>query len=265
MKRNLTINFEFNDINKYTGDINYQSIIDNDFKNCIINIFLPLDSKINLSISALSHELFHLYELFQIKKIFKKTKWQHTTDLIDLEKMDLYKYNSIKYFKNLIYLSLPHEINARIASMHFYLLGFKSNDKEFLLNKLKTTKEYNYFNMLNNFDDNYYLDFLIKEIGLDSAINIFNFLNIILKIKYTISNINDLKKYFEKMKKYFMDLMKYYNKKITRILYDISNDAFEYIHQDRYILSFEEMIKEQKNTKKDKDIDYKLYFIQKSN
>jgi hypothetical protein len=168
-------------------------------------------------------------------------------------------YTSIIYFKNLIYLSLPHEIRARITSLHFYLLSFRINDKEFLLKKLEETKEFRYFNMLKNFDVEEYYKMLMQEMDVDSAINIFSFLNEKLNIKFKILNEQDLVQYFYRMKKYFSDILKSYEKKISRIIKDLSNEKFEYILHDRYLLSFEELT-EVKTPKKDEDIDYKLYF-----
>jgi hypothetical protein len=264
LKCNLTINFIFGIGNKYTGNINYLSIIESNFKNCIIDIFLPLNPELNISISTMSHELLHLYKLYQIKEIFNKTRWQDTTTIIDLEKMSIMNYKSVEYFKNLIYLSLPHEIRARITSLHFYLLSFRTNDKEFLLKKLEETKEFRYFNMLKNFDVEEYYKILMLEMDVDSAINIFSFLNEKLNIKFKILNEKDLIKFFYMMKKYFSDILKSYDKKISRIIKDLSNEKFEYIHHDRHLLSFEELT-ELKITEKEKDIDYKLYFIKKSN
>jgi hypothetical protein len=153
LKCNLVIMFNFDVKYNYTGDINYLSIINSNFKSCIINVFLPILSTIGNTLSALSHELLHLYELYQIRKIFDKTRWKDTTTLIDLGKFDIImKYGTIKYFKDLFYLSLPHEINARVASLHFYLLSFRINDKVFLLKKLEDTIVWIYLLMLKDFD-----------------------------------------------------------------------------------------------------------------
>lgn len=260
LKCDLDINFHFDKKYNYTGDINYLSIINSNFKNCIINIFLPFDSEINKSLSALAHELLHLYELYQVKKIIKKTSWQNITNLINIEKLDLFKFSSINHFKNMFYLSLPHEVNARVTSIHFYLLGFETNDKEFLLKKLKETIEWRYFLMLKNFNIDEYIKILYKELDTDAIINIFNFLNFNLKINFKLKNKNDIEKYLNKIKKYFEDVSITYNKKIMKIIFDISNSIIkEKIHEDKYILSLEEII-EQKNSYRETKINYIDYF-----
>jgi hypothetical protein len=263
LKCNLTINFNFETRYKYTGDINYLSIIESDFKNCIINIFLPINSRIEETLSALSHELLHLYELYQIKNIFNKTKWQDIQILDNIEKMEIYNYNSIKYFKNLFYLSLPHEIRARVTSLHFHLLSLRSNNEDILLKELEDTKEWKYFKMLENFDIDKYYYLLLKEMDVDSAINIFNFLNEKIKINFKIDTENDILNYLSRSKKYFNKISHLYKKKVNRIIKDLTNQTFEYIHHDRYILSFEELI-EAKIVSRQKDIDYRNYFKMKN-
>jgi hypothetical protein len=255
---NLTINFNFETRYKYTGDINYLSIIESDFKNCIINIFLPVNPTIKETLSALSHELLHLYELYQVKNIFKKTKWQDIQILDNIEKMEIYNYNSIKYFKNLFYLSLPHEIRARITSLHFHLISLRSNNEDILLKELEDTKEWKYFKMLENFDIDKYYYLLLKEMDVDSVINIFNFLNEKLKINFKIDTENDILNYLNRSKKYFNKISQFYKKKVDRIIKDLKNQTFEYIHHDRHLLSFEEI--KEKIVSKQKDIDYRNYF-----
>ena len=264
LKCNLTINFELKIGNNYTGNINYLSIIENNFNSCIIDVFLPINPTLKQTLSALSHELLHLYELYQIKDIFEKTRWNDTTIISDIEKMNIMSYSTIRYFKDLFYLSLPYEIRARITSLHFHLLSLRSNNEDILLKELKDTKEWKYFKMLENFDIDKYYNLLLKEMDIDSAINIFNFFNEKLKINFKIDTKDDLLNYFNSSKKYFNKIANYYKKKINKIIKDLTNETFEYIHHDRHLLSFEELM-ELKITEKEKDIDYKLYFIKKSN
>lgn len=259
LKCELLINFYFEKKYNYTGDINYLSIIQNNFKNCIINIYLPFNPNINNLLSALSHELTHLYELYQIKDIFNKTKWENTTILNDLGKMDLLdEYKSLKYFKDLFYLSLPHEIRARITSLHFYLLNLRTNDNKELINNLISTKEYRYYKMLKNFNVNNYYENLSNEMDLDSMFNFFNFFINIMSIKFKkIETKNDLFVFLNKTNKYFNDVCFFYKKKISRIMKDVGLTNFDYLLEDKDIHSFEEY---KNNFKKPEEINYNNYF-----
>ncbi len=230
---NLNIQFHYGNFN-YTGDLNYLTCIENNFENCLINLYLPIIGDINSTYKVLSHELTHLYELYQIKNVFNKTKWNYTKGLIDFEKLSVYKEeNVIQYFKNIFYLSLPHEIRARISSLEFYLFYPEIKDRNVLEEKLKNTNEWRFYLALANFNPVGYLNKLYKILKDENFIfEIFNIFNTLLKINITIKNKEDLLNYFDKCQKYFDKAALSYKKKMFKIVNKAINHNENYILRD---------------------------------
>lgn len=259
-KCNLTINLHFKLLNKYTGDINFMECIESNFDNCIINIYLPTFSKLENVLRTVAHELHHLYELYQIKDIFDKTKWLNSKALNDIDKMDFIKYEYVKKFRDIFYLSLPHEIRARITSLHFYLINLNTKNKNILLFNLENTIEYNYYLKLKDFDVQDYYNGFLKDFSIGEIIEIFNFFNKIMNINFKINNVDDFLKYLNKMKNYFSKLSNDYIKKIYRIINNVINDSVDNrILYDKNIFTFDELMELRKY--KPEEINYKDYFV----
>lgn len=232
----IFINFIKDDI--YNGNIKFEKCIDSEFKNCEINIYSPNKDINKLKIyKSLSHELTHLYELYQIKDFFNKSSWVKTKKLNIFDNLKL-NNGLIKYFRDVFYSSLSHEIRANLSSLEVFLIGLDSKDEFYLRNELEKTSEYSRYKAISNFNPNDYLLDLINKYGLYFIINVFNFFNKILEIDFKIKNEKDLLKYFNKWKKYFMDISKDYkykiDKKIKEIIEreDINN---EYYIKEEYI------------------------------
>lgn len=256
---NLVVKFIFDIKNNYTSDINFLGSIKSNFNNCIINVYLPITPNIEDTLRVISHELLHLYEFYQIKGIFDKTKWKNTEALNNLDKMNIMKYSSIKYFRDIFYLSLAHEISARITSLHFYLMTLQTKDKTILMNNLKSTKEWIYYLRLKNFSVEEIYNRILNEMNIEKAIEIFNFFNLIMKINFNINNEEDLLNYLTKTKKYYSKLAEYYRRKILKILNEVINDSVDSgINYNRYLLSFEELAFYKH--KKEKEINYNNFY-----
>jgi hypothetical protein len=137
----VKINFNFGD--RYYANMNYKESLDSNFKNCIINVNYPKIFEMSLIFKSLSHELTHLYELYQIKDKFDKTRWKWQDALNNTIKQQ--KLGSdITYFRDMLYLSLPQELNARVSSIYIYL-SMKSNpntSKYELIKMLEETNSY---------------------------------------------------------------------------------------------------------------------------
>lgn len=245
LKASIIIFFK-NGINYY-GNINYKETLNSEFKNCIINIYYIDDYNTNNIIKTLTHELTHIYELYQIKDIFYKTKWVWTEALIKTKKQDKIS-NNIRYFRDILYLSLPHEINARVSSLFRYLYMECSSGctKDQIMDILKNTKEWqNYLNM-NDFsvtelieglkitfkDDYDFLYFIFNELNMNSGIN------------FQINNISDLNIYLNRFNKMFKNQNKKYYKKILKVVDRIYNELNENIEYWTYYVG---------------DVDYKKY------
>ena len=174
---------------------------------------------------------------------------------------NIMKYENIdlNYFRNLFYLSLPHEISARISSIHMHLGMLRTSDKNILMNVLKNSLEWKYYLWLNDFDVNYFYEKLKKQLSLERIIEFFNFFNYNMKIKYNIENKNDIISYLQKIRKYFHTLSIYYKKKMLKIVYDIHTDDKHVIEEHKKFLSLDEMILLDKPNK-EKEILYQHFF-----
>lgn len=233
-KCKLHIFFNFIDDISYNGNINFEHCIDSNFEDCEININIPKKNTNKLKVyKSLLHELTHLYELYQIKDFFEKSSWVKSRNLNNFDTIgkEINK-GLIRYFCDIYYNSLPHEIRVNISSLEVFLIGLQSNDKEYIKRELESTTEWSRFSAISNFDPDVYTNDLIDKYGTSFTIRSFNLFNNILKIDLNIKNENDLIKYFRKWKKYFIKISKEYKSKIDSIIKDLPSDKVDV----RYVL-----------------------------
>jgi hypothetical protein len=266
----LNINFYFTDSKNYNGDIKFYKCIESDFKDCEINIYLPNKNIEKISVyKSLIHELTHLYELYQIKDFFKKSSWMKTMNLYEFDKLDI-NSGLVRYFRDIFYASLPHEIRANLSSLEVFLIGLRSKDEKYLKDELENTTEWSRYKAISEFNPENYLIDLLNRYGLDFTINSFNSFNKVLEIRTNkISNKEQLIKYFKKWKRYFSDISKDYKLKIENkikkvIEVDESNYGTE-IYEDK-ILKYSDYLKDSIKYSRDcklndiLSINYQKYF-----
>jgi hypothetical protein len=266
----LNINFYFADSKTYNGDIKFYKCIESGFKNCEINIYLPNKNIEKISVyKSLIHELTHLYELYQIKDFFKKSSWMKSMNLYEFDKLDI-NSGLVRYFRDIFYASLPHEIRANLSSLEVFLIGLRSKDEKYLRDELEKTTEWSRYRAISEFNPENYLYDLINRYGLDFTISSFNLFNKVLEIRTNlIINKEQLLKYFKRWKVYFSDISKDYKYKIeNKIKKIIEVDENKYgteIYEDK-ILKYSDYLKEtitySRNQKLDDilSIDYQNYF-----
>lgn len=253
LKSNLIINFKQND--EFGGNINFKECIDSNFQNCIINIFYPSFVDLSKIIKFLSHELTHLYELYQIKNIFYDSKWLRSKALLDTKYMNI--FYTFHYFRDIFYLSLPHEINARLSSLYKYLLDSKLKDKNDLMKILKKTTEWQNFLNLKNFDNKKCYEDLIIDYNSDKKLlyELFNIFNINMKIKTTVNSDTDVFNYLKNSKKYFKKVASRYKKKMLKIL----NRSIEDNLNENFLIEIWSIKKYSNHIEKKSDINYQDY------
>ena len=260
----VKINFTLGD--RYNANMNYKECLNSNFKNCIININYPISYEIPLIFKSISHELTHLYELYQIKDKFYKTRWKWQDALNNTIKQQ--KLGSdVVYFRDMLYLSLPQELNARVSSIYTYLLmkSKSGTSKDELIKILEVTNEWlNYLNLLNFSPDQLTLGLInnFKE-DMDFLYFIFNELNTSLNIDYKIENIEDIKSYLSKVNKMFKNSANKYKNKLLRVVdrvYEENNKKFEYITYDPGNIDYEEYIKEDKQKVRSKKLEILLEY-----
>lgn len=266
----LNINFFFKDVENYNGNIKFQKCIDSEFKDCEINISIPKNDIKKLNVyKSLSHELTHLYELYQIKDIFDKTSWRKSINL-NIYDDEMKSSGLIKYFRDIFYASLQHEIRSNLSSLGIFLIGLRSKDEKYLRDELKKTTEWSRYKAISEFNPKNYLIDLLNRYDLDFIINSFNTFNQVLEISANpIVNKEQLLRYFNNWKRYFSHISKKYKSKIDSKIKDvIENDENEYgteIYEDK-ILKYSDYLQDDisnsREVKLDEllKIDYLSYF-----
>lgn len=220
----VRINFHFRNVDNYNGDVNFDECISSDFNDCRINIYLPMWANLNLFLKSLSHELTHIYELYQIRDIYDDTRWKQSKNLKKFD--DLYEgFDKIIYFRNLFYTSLPHEIRSKVSSIGIYLGTLSTNNKDEIVNRLEELTEWNHYISLKNFNPVIYLEDLLNEFSEDILVTTFNYFNKLMDIDTRISNKGDILMYFKKTKKYFDVVCDRYGEKIFKIVNKLSNNV----------------------------------------
>jgi hypothetical protein len=250
-----TINLKFKNDDSYHSTIKYNEFIYNNFKNCVISISIPNTPKKELILKSLAHELLHAYELYNLKSELEYTKWKSTNALNHI-KQDQPRY--ILYLKDLFYLALPHEIRARNSTLYLQLYKV---DKKMILTKLKQTREWEYYNVLETFNSTALFNRILQE-DHDKVISNIILFNKLLDLNFKISNINDVNIYLQRMEKYFKLVASKYKKKMLKIAVSIINESvLDYTTEEPITLSlglltYDDYI-EYYNKRTYKEMDYK--------
>lgn len=205
--------------NKNYANINVDSLkIDKSIYNMVINIeFIPTNSEIlsksiskkNKLFDNISHEIFHVIEMYLTKQNENKISksWEYGRNLQKLK--DKYiDFEDISYF---IYLSLPHEIRARIQQLNSDIANKKLKGIKYTQDYIKTTKIYNDIIFLSKIDTNVILYKLKKSNDYVNIISDFN--NHFLE-----NNITDIDRQEKEFIKYFNSLKKRNKETIDKLL-----------------------------------------------
>lgn len=206
---------------------NYQSMFYILNKKDILNslcIKFDIPEKNNLNIYYLHeiviHELTHLYEFYNIVINNKNLPLYDNIkkSLIQTIKQD--NFDIFSYFRNIVYLSLDNELNARVAQTYQLLKFKKINDKTQLFNILKTTHIWKKYKEIENFNPKNYTSNLIELLGIDLSCILINDFNEEL-------NKNSIKLSFIKDVKDEKDIIKYFSSWNKRFKYKIKKHLFK--------------------------------------
>lgn len=177
------------------------------------------------------HELTHLYEYYNI--VINQRKFplydNIKKSLIRTIKQD--EFDIFLYFRNLVYLTLDNELNARVAQSYQSLMFNKITDKEQLFNILKTTHVWKKYKEIDNFNPKKYTSDLIEMLGIDFTkilINKFNQELNLNSINFSfIKNVDseiDIIRYFTGWNKRFKYKLKKHLFKLNRIIDEVIKD-----------------------------------------
>jgi len=210
----LNVNFISSDKEEYNGDIQFQRVISNKFNDVVINIYIYSNKvDINKIKSTIIHELIHLYELYQIKDFFIDTSWSKHKSLIDSKEQN--KIKIFKYYRDLFYLTLQHELNARVSSVRFKLY---KKDKETLIDELYKTPEWQKLLSMKEFNPKQYTKDLIDILGLEQSVYLVNEFCFFMNKKTKVSNEIDLLNYFNNYKRYCNHIYNSHKNKLLNVV-----------------------------------------------
>ena len=205
----------------------------------LYNVVFNIETKnedIYLLKELISHELNHCIEYYNVSKWNEENeikdkvfeiKPKHLAIKKSINEIKIEKDNPFSLFKYLIYLSLDSEYNARVSQIYQFLKSFNTKNKELLKEKIKDSKSYIAYMMLNDFKSDEFVQECIDKIGLTGIIIITRELNKQLEnnninklisfnfISDTTIDYKDLINYYNKWEKLF----KFKNKKHIENLY----------------------------------------------
>jgi ribosomal protein S17E len=218
------------------NDDRHHAILDSD--KLFIEIFYPINYDELTIVKNLAHELTHIYELSLIKDYDKsKWKWQEAINRINSKN----KNNIFRYITDMIYLSLPQELNARVSSIYYILSGSEKSKQMYILKNSNEWKNHEnllnfpvnqIFNDLNKYEFTYVSDFFTK-------------LNHELKQPNTKFNSwDDILKYLKKWDTYFQSISIKYKNKLLKVLFrtkneEIDDPKFEQVRYELYIKHYQ--------------------------
>lgn len=202
------------------------------FKNYLLNskieIFLNLIDYDILDLKrVILHELLHIYEIFQRidKKSDKDLDWFINNEIIKIRR----KYISDNFLSNFIYilyLSNKQEINARVAEVYTVLIEDRNNNKQYLLDKLKTSQSWLKMEEIKNFNyKNYTIDYDKCE---EFFIELNNKINSKVNKKFNIynipNNVDDVKNIIKNYQIQFKKKSKHFENKLIKIVDEVILD-----------------------------------------
>jgi hypothetical protein len=193
----------------------------------------------------ISHELTHALEFFKINTVDKDYNISHLKNFGLNDYFSNRQNNILNEFINIIYLTFPHELNARITQTYYQLLPLIEKEIDFksYLNLDSISYKEDYNKLLKDYKNNF-KDLLIKNRNYKIYLNLrtFNaldYLNNKLRSRYsdeeikselnkffnyisihtktTPKNVNDLNMFFESFDKEHKKLMIKHFKKLVRI------------------------------------------------
>lgn len=219
-----------NNNRNYNSKFVSKNELNKEFDDIFLEFDLPLKKDLDPFYlhELVMHEMTHLYEYYNIVKnkkafpLYDKIK----KSLIRTLKQD--EFDVFSYFRNLVYLTLDNELNARVAQT-YQLLKFQNiKSKDLLLNNLKTTHIWKKYKEIDNFNPKKYTSDLLEFIGLDLTKILINQFNLELKnndidFKFikNVENELDILLYFNNWNKRFKYKLKKHLNKLNRVIDEV--------------------------------------------
>lgn len=172
--------------------------------------------------NTISHELLHIIELYltEQQKNAKAKSWNYGEKLQNMQ--DKYKdknWIDISYF---IYLSLPHEMRARIEQLNTDIRNKNIKGIKSTIDYIKTTKIYKDVEFISNLDLNIVFKKMKKDINYLNIIKDFNLLFLENDVKEIDRQEKEFLKYFESIKLKNKKLLQ----KLLKVSYNFENFSY---------------------------------------
>jgi len=215
-KKNISIQIKHSDRN----DIYSRSGMDSIYFEFNFNSYGEKELR-----KILLHELLHIYEIyFRMENNKNSLQWSLNSELNNIRTK--YQYdNFLSILIYHIYLSYDHEINARVCETYMVLMDLMINDKNMLLDELKSTSAWKYKDILSKFE--------IKNVNYNNLFLFFKEFNSIIHNKHKVNNnifripnnIKDCKLILNEWKVLFKKKSKYFEQKLIKVVDDVIFDV----------------------------------------
>jgi hypothetical protein len=177
------------------------------------------------------HELTHLWEFYKIQKNGKKFPLYDRIKKSLIRTIDQDNFDPFIYFRNLVYLTLDNELNARVSQIYQFLVLKKSKDYDSLWRSLKMSKSWKKMVEIESFNPNSFTNNLIEILGEDLTIILINDFNEELihnEIRFNfikkVENKIDVLSYFKSWKKRFTYKVSNHRKKLMKIISEVNKE-----------------------------------------
>lgn len=199
------------------------------FDNLSLEFDIPTDIKSNWYYlhEIIIHEITHLYEFYKIIKNNKSFPFYNKIKKGLMNTIGQDNIDPFNYFRNIVYLTLDNELNARVSQVYIYLKQTHLKDPKLLLGALKNSSSWKKMELISKFNYIKYTDDLIDTIGIEFSFLLVNTFNDELKnndLKFInntdVNTKQDLLKYFQKWSKRFKYKMKKHKNNLEKTIYN---------------------------------------------
>jgi hypothetical protein len=230
------VEFTYSSINKIKGSFDRVKLMDDGSYTTFLTIMVNINKDINdfrdNIESLISHELHHAFRTIKtINKNSKSDKLNIVKNKVNLFKKDVLRdYPELKVFMDMVYLSLPQEVEARQQETATQLKNCKSNSVENTIHCLQQHQPINDARKMYNYDVKTLLT-IDKDVLVD-FIKSFNEISNELNIK----GFNNHEEFFNKWVKHVNNSGLTLLKKIMRMVSDKHMVDENTLYNNNYLL-----------------------------
>lgn len=225
----INLNFTKNDNHKPYGNINVDTQ-NNIIVSATLDVIIRQSDLLTSEFKRLlTHEVLHLYEIYQRTKNYKPEKngleWNVSHVLQKIKNKYITRSEEIFNFCKILYLAFDHEINARVAETYTVLIETRNNDKDDLYEVLTQSNAWNCAEKIENYkpdllptDYPIFIEFF-NELNSNTG-NIKDFV-----IYQQVINNTDVDKILNEYVKMFKKKSEKFKSKMIRVIDEVIKDV----------------------------------------